>query len=251
MRFGCKVAATTSQVRLGLSILMAAGALATGAFAASSPAYTVSFVGRGVEHQVDHQQNIQDSGICDSAEHVDVTGTLSWSTAWSAFRPGAGNPLGGSTRIGGSRAAGSHVKDACGLPLEQAPAGWASSQSCDTALVAAGPPSISVASKNAVGLVLALVAPSFAVPVGTACSLNVRNDQLSAHLAVPSKRLQALKKGHSLVFTVGTSRPGPTDLYGPAIDCSQPTKPYEGYRTADHCQDTLSWSATVTITRAS
>jgi hypothetical protein len=51
------------------------------------------------------------------------------------------------------------------------------------------------------------------------------------------------------VLQVGTLHPGPDDLYAPTLDCSQPTKPYEGYRTADHCRDDLSWSGTLKITR--
>ena len=98
---------------------------------------------------------------------------------------------------------------------------------------------------------LAFSAPSLAVPVGAGCSLNVRNDQLVAHVSVPQKTLAALRKGRSLVFVIGTSRPGPGDLYAPSLDCSQPTKPYEGYRTADECIDALTWSGTVKITRAS
>jgi hypothetical protein len=89
------------------------------------------------------------------------------------------------------------------------------------------------------------------VPVGAGCALNVRNDQLVAHVAVPLKKLDGLKKGKSLTLAVGSSRPGPGDYYAPSLDCSQPTKPYEGYRTADDCHDTLSWSGTLRLTRAS
>ena len=81
------------------------------------------------------------------------------------------------------------------------------------------------------------------------CPLNVRNDQLVGHLVVPLKKLNGLKKGGSLSFALGTSRPGAGDLYSPALNCSQPTKPYEGYRTADQCRDTMSWSGSVRITR--
>ena len=66
--------------------------------------------------------------------------------------------------------------------------------------------------------------------------------------AEPSTREPARS---SLSFAVGITRPGPGDYFVPTQDCSQPTKPYEGYRTDDHCQDQLSWSGTVTITRVS
>ena len=110
-------------------------------------------------------------------------------------------------------------------------------------------PQLAVVKKTATTLVLSVVAPSFAVPVGATCALNVRNDQLAAHVVVPLKKLDALKRHASLALQVGTLHPGPGDLYAPTLDCSQPTKPYEGYRTADHCRDDLSWSGTLKITR--
>jgi hypothetical protein len=229
--------------------VLAAALLAGQAAAAPTPVYVIAFSGSGTEHQVDHQQNIQDSGACDSAEHVDVTAALSWSTSWTSVKTGGKSALATPAKTDGSLLTGSHVKDACGLPLDQAPAGWVSQASCNAPLAVSSSPTLSlVFGKQA--LSLALTAPSYAVPVGTACSLNVRNDQLGAHVLVPLKKLRALKKGASLTFSVGTTAPGPGDTYAPSLDCSQPTKPYEGYRTADHCQDDVSWSGTVRVTRA-
>jgi hypothetical protein len=238
-------------MRLGFFLVIAIAAVAAaGAGAAPAPTYTLSFQGSGTEHQVDHKQNIQDSGTCDSAEHVDVTATVAWSTSWPGFRPAGRSALSSPTRIDGSKVEGTHVKDACGLPLEQAPEGWASETSCNDALVTSGSPQLAVATgKKAV--TLTLTAPPFAVPVSAKCPLNVRNDQLTAHVVVTLKKLQALKRGASLTISVGSATPGPGDIYAPSIDCSVPTKPYEGYRTADRCQDQLSWSGTVKITRAS
>ena len=237
-------------MRAALALLVLATALLAGrAAAAPAPVYVIAFSGSGTEHQVDNQQNIQDSGACDSAEHMDVTATLNWSTSWSSVKTGAKSALATPTKTDGSVFTGSHVKDACGLPLDQAPVGWVSQASCNAPLATSSSPTLSmVFGKQA--LALALTAPSYAVPVGTACSLNVRNDQLTAHVLVPLKKLRALKKGASLTYSVGTKAPGPGDSYAPSLDCSQPTKPYEGYRTADHCQDDFSWSGTVRVTRA-
>jgi hypothetical protein len=238
-------------VRLFFAVLVAAAALgASLVSAAVTPTYTVTFTGTGSEHQLDQKQNIEDDGTCNAAEHVDVTATLAWSSSWLRFNPAGRSPVGRPAQIAGSRAVGTHVKDACGLPLTDAPDGWVSQQSCDAELVATGSPQLSLVKKTATTLVLAIAAPPFAVPVGVQCPLNVRNDQLGVHVVVPLKKLRALKKGRSLTFAVGTARPGPGDVYAPALDCSQPTKPYLGYRTADHCQDTLSWSGSVSITRA-
>jgi hypothetical protein len=224
-------------------------AVASAAAAASAPTYTVVFTGSGTEQHVDHQRNIQDSGLCDSAEHVTVNATLAWTASWRGFR--VGKPAGAAaTGIAGSAAQGGDVKDACGLDLSQAPPGWAGQTACSAALVPAGSAALE-ARKTKTALVIGLTAPPVAVPVGAGCELNVRSDQLVAHVAVPLTKLAALKKGKSLTLPVGTSRPGPGDYYTSSIDCSQPTKPYEGYRTADDCHDTLSWSGAVKITRAS
>jgi hypothetical protein len=238
-------------MRLGFCLAAALAAVAAaGASAAPAPTYTVAFQGSGTEHQIDEKRNIQDSGACDSAEHVDVTATMVWSTSWPGFRPASRSALATPTRIDGSHVDGTHVKDACGLPLDQAPEGWAAQSSCSDALVPSGSPQLTaVVGKKAV--TIALAAPSFAVPVSASCALNVRNDQLAAHVIVALKKLQSLKRHASLSFPVGTAVPGPGDSYAPSLDCSVPTKPYEGYRTADHCQDQLSWSGTLTITRAS
>jgi hypothetical protein len=235
-------------MRIVLSLLAAVGALAASASAAAPPTYSVSFTGSGTEHQLDHQQNIQDSGVCDSAEHLDIVASLAWTATWTGLKGTGKGVRSGGSRIDGAKVTGSDVKDACGFDLSLAPPGWVGQRTCADALAVSAAPAISVR-KTATSLLLGVVAPSFAVPVGAGCSLNIRNDQLSAHAVVPLKKLQALKKRGSVVIAVGSARPGPGDVYVSSIDCSQPTKPYDGYRTADHCQDDLSWSGTVKVTR--
>ena len=242
MRFGVALAA-------GLAVL-AVGAAAVRASAAPAPTYAVSFQGAGSEHQLDNKQNVEDDGSCEAAEHVDVTASLVWSASWARFKPAARTTLAAASQIAGSRVQGSHVKDACGLSLDKAPPDWVEQDSCDDALVASAGPSLSAATHGE-SLVLAAAAPAFALPVSLKCPLNVRNDQLTAHAAVKLKKLQGLKRGQSLTLRVGTAAPGPGDLYAPSLDCSAPTKPYEGYRTEDRCQDDLSWSGTLKITRRS
>jgi hypothetical protein len=238
-------------VRLVLALIVVVTALgASLASAAPAPTYAITFTGTGAEHHVDEQKNIQDDGTCNSAEHVDVTAALSWSAAWRGFRSTPRNVQSQPAQTGGSRVTGTHVKDACGLPLADAPEGWLLQQTCDDALVATGAPQVTVVRKTAASLVLAVAAPPFALPVSAQCPLNVRNDQFAGHLVVPLKKLQALKRHASLQFAVGTAHPGPGDLFAPSLNCSQPTKPYEGYRTADSCQDTLTWAGSVKITRA-
>jgi hypothetical protein len=234
-----------------LGVILASLFLASSAAAkTAAPSYTITFTGSGSEQQTDTRRNIQDSGLCDSAEHVDATATLTWSVTWTAFRPGKRAPA-PTSRTDGSSVQGSDVKDACGLDLSQAPPGWVGQTSCSQPLVISAAATLAVTRKTAAALVVAVAAPSLVVPVGAGCSLNVRNDQFAGHVSIPQKKLAALRKGHSLSFRVGTSHPGPTDSYVTSLDCSQPTKPYEGYRTADQCSDQLSWGGTVKFTRAS
>lgn len=238
-------------MRLGVALVAVAAAIvAAHASAAPAPTYAVSFQGAGSEHQIDQKQNVEDDGSCEAAEHVDVTASLTWSASWSKFRPAARTTLAAPSQIAGSRVSGSHVKDACGLPLEEAPPGWVESDTCDDALITSAGPTLGAVTRGK-NVVLSVAAPSFALPVSLKCPLNVRSDQLASHAVVQLAKLAALKRGASLTVSVGTAAPGPGDLYAPALDCSAPTKPYDGYRTVDHCQDTLSWSGTLKITRVS
>ena len=225
--------------------------VAGSASAKPGPTYSITFTGSGTEHQLDQQRNIQDSGLCDSGETVDVSATLAWKATFTSVRAASRAPFSAPGSIAGSQFDGTHVKDACGLPLDQAPAGWVSQASCSAALVPGGPPSLEIEQLNKATLLVGVTAPALATPVGQDCSINPRNDQLTAHVAVTAKKLSALAKGGSLTFSVGSTSGSVHDVYRPSNDCSQPTKPYEGYRTEDHCRDDLAWSGTVTIRRVS
>jgi len=221
---------------------------ASGAPAAPSPTYTIAFQGNGNEHQVDLKQQIEDTGECEAAEHVDVTATVGWAASWSGLRPDARARRSTAAATSTSRFTGTYVRDACESD-EEAPPGWDSDVSCDTTLTTSSPPQLAATTRGQ-RLVLSLAAPAFAVRVGTECPLVVRNDQFAAHAAAELSGLRALKRGAALTIRVGTSSPGPGDRYATVRDCSAPTKPYDGYRTEDHCEDRLTWSGTVKIIRA-
>jgi hypothetical protein len=172
-----------------IPVLLLAALFGASATAATTPTYSITFTGTGVEHQLDNLENIQDSGLCDSAEHIDVTANLAWSATWAGFRSTAKTAASTSSRIDGSAVTGSNVKDACGLDLSLAPPGWVNQTSCAAGLLVSASPQFAVVKKTATTLVLSVVAPSFAVPVGANCTLNVRNDQLAAHVVVPLKKL--------------------------------------------------------------
>src|SRR4051794_20040048 len=121
---------------------------AASATAATTPSYTVTFAGSGVEHQLDNLQNIQDSGLCDSAEHVDVTANLAWSTAWTGLRTGGRAPLAQQPLTDGSIVQGSDVKDACGLDLSLAPPGWVAQATCSASLAVSASPTLSIVKRS-------------------------------------------------------------------------------------------------------
>ncbi len=73
--------------------------------------------------------------------------------------------------------------------------GWVSQTSCAQTLAMSGPPTLALARKTASALVLAVTAPALAVPVGAGCALNVRNDQLSAHVVLSQKKLKSPPQG--------------------------------------------------------
>src|SRR6478672_6215810 len=169
-------------MRLAVALLvLLSGAAAVGAGAAAAPTYTITFQGGGSEHRVDHRLDVEDDGSCEAAEHVDVTAKVSWSTSWTQFRPATRSTVGARAKIDGSL-----VKDACGLPLDEAPPGWVAQASCDDALVTSAGAHLSAAARRK-SLVLSVAGPSFALPVSVKCPLNIRNDQLTAHAAVALK----------------------------------------------------------------
>jgi hypothetical protein len=240
-----RVAATTSLALLAL-------AAAAAAFAAKAPTYHVAFTGSGTQHHVDIQRYIEDSGACNARENVDQTATFSWSGAWTGLTTARAGAAAGAPTTAGSTVAGGDVKDACGLALDAAPADWPAQSSCNDALQVIAPAAIAIERRTKTALVLAVSAPTYVVPVASTCnSLNIRGDQLAAHVSVPLAALSKLARGKTVSYAVGTAHPGPGDAYAPKLVCSQPAKPYEGYRIADECLDELSWSGTVTITRSS
>jgi hypothetical protein len=239
-------------VRFVFALTVAVAALGAPVVAgASAPSYALTFTGSGSEHLLDQRRTIEDDGSCELGERVDVTARFAWSTSWPSSNLAASRVPGRRAQIAGSHLTGSHVRDTCGEPLDEAPEGWVSQQACNANLAIAGPPRLSHVRTTATSVLLEVAAPSFAVPGSVQCPLTVRNDQLVFHLLLPLKKLQALRKHASLTFAVGTARPGPGDVYSPSLDCSQPTKPYEGYRTADHCLDALTWRGSVQIKRLS
>src|SRR4051794_15677044 len=163
-------------------VVLLAGVAVVGAVAAPSPTYTISFQGTGSEHQVDDKQNVEDDGSCEAAEHIDVTAAVTWSASWSRFRASSRSALGAPSRIDGSRVTGTHVKDACGLPLDQAPPEWVSQASCDDALVTSAGPQLSAATRGK-SLMLAGAAPSVLLALSVECPLNGRQRPPAAHTA--------------------------------------------------------------------
>ena len=161
--------------------------------------YTVTFTGSGAEHHVDQQKNIQDDGTCNSAEHVDVTATVAWSSAWRGLSLDRTECLSGAdAQIAGSRVAGTHVKDACGLPLDDAPEGWVLQQ---TVQRRARRRRLAAAlgreqDRNVDGARIRSAALGTSGHSAVPAERSQRS--IAGHLVVPLKKLQALKKHASL-----------------------------------------------------
>jgi hypothetical protein len=208
--------------------------------AAPSPSFRVDFSGSAVQHVADTQRYVDDTdGSCFARERIDETAHVVWTASNTKTAQG----------IAGSTVAGTGVRDSCDGPPEKAPADWLRQTTCNGQLELVAPPTVTT-TKTKKSLVLALVGPQAAAPVGSGCTLVVRADELVAHVSIPLAKLNALKRGRSMTVAVGTSRPGPGDYYAPHVDCSRPAKPYEGYKVADVCADDLTWSGTVKVTRA-
>jgi hypothetical protein len=208
--------------------------------AAPSPSFRVDFSGSAVQHVADTQRYVDDTdGSCFARERIDETAHVVWTASNTKTAQG----------IAGSTVAGTGVRDSCDGPPEKAPADWLRQTTCNGQLELVAPPTVTT-TKTKKSLVLALVGPQAAAPVGSGCTLVVRADELVAHVSIPLAKLNALKRGRSMTVAVGTSQPGPGDYYAPHVDCSRPAKPYEGYKVADVCADDLTWSGTVKVTRA-
>jgi hypothetical protein len=231
-------------------VLLVGAALALGASSGKRPTYRIEFVGSGTQHRVDVQSYVLDDGSCNARQSIDQTANFLWTSSWSGFTMRAPGEPAGEPGVAGSTIQGTDVKDACGQPPETAPPDWIASSSCNEDLTTAASVDVRVASRTRRALVVAVTAPVFAVPVTSNCSLTIRMDQLVAHISVPIAKLTTLARKKSLVFPVGTAHPGSGDYYAPSLDCSHAAKPYEGFRVVDSCRDEITWSGTVTVTRA-
>src|SRR5215218_2632535 len=126
-----------ASVAVALLMLAVAVPLASGA---GAPTYRVVFSGNATEHHVDVQRYVQDTGACNARESIDETAQLGWSTTFSGLTANRGGRPVVAPRPIASMVGGRHVKDACGLALDAAPADWLGESTCDDPLQAIAAP---------------------------------------------------------------------------------------------------------------
>jgi hypothetical protein len=97
---------------------------------------------------------------------------------------------------------GDRVRDECDNP-GNASADWVGSDHCDAHFQALDGGSLSAASAGPTRITIAFAAPRPSLPLNSGCTLTVRNEQFTGHATVPRKAIARLKKGRSLVLTVG------------------------------------------------
>src|SRR5262249_48158105 len=95
---------------------------------------------------------------------------------------------------------------------------------------------------------LHVLGPVYGSP-GSGCELEVRNDQLEAHLIAPASLLKLVQTGKRVSVPVGTRHPTPADQYVATQFCSAFPHIYEGVVYLYDCLDTLIWNGQLSISR--
>jgi hypothetical protein len=244
---------------LGVIAALAALAVAASASAAKpkpvrlTGTVQVTFAGRGEETMHEYKQWIyQVDNRCGYDKTVDNRGTFAWTSTWNAVSlAGLAKGLGGrslaataSTPSG--RVTGAEVRTDCGYPIPLD--GWAGSTACDEPFVFADAGALDARPGPAGAVIIDLQAPTLGLQTPTVCSLRPRNSQLTVSFKLSLKTLAGLKRGKSLLLSVGTNLPSLVP-YAREYNCSASEPPYEGVQIDDRCQDVLAWDGSVTLTK--
>ncbi len=252
-----------SSVPALAAALGAAGILSAASVAGASPSASsggaaqgygvrVVFTGQGGGRYLDVTRWLrEDTRECYARRTADETLSVSWRVAWT----GRVVPTGGgaslerlkrarTTAAGAVR--GSSARDACDAAEEVEP-GWIGSDRCLSTLPAKTAGELT-SSGMAGGSRLALAAPAFGGP-SRPCELDIRNDQLHAHVALRAPDLERLAAGKKVAIAVGTDLPRAGDSFMGTRNCSAFPHIYEGVVYLYDCDDTLVWKGTVSLQR--
>ena len=245
--------ATPCAVRFGAFVLVLAAVAAIGARAdATTPPLRlqVTFSGTAQEqfNDVERWTSLQ-SNQCVLRRSRNEATTLTWSLAWRGA-PGA-RAVAAAPPASQGTVAGTEVRDSCDiapadLPAD-APQDWLTTVTCSDPLQAGGGGALTL-SARAGQIVVDVATPGYAVSPDAQCTAEPRADQLRARLPLKLTDLARLAKGASKTYAVGSTvtRFG---AYTPQLNCMHAAKPYDGYRSFDQCQDLLTWSGTLRVTR--
>ena len=138
---------------------------------------------------------------------------------------------------------GSAVRDSCDAAEEEP--GWGGTSVCKHPLPVRSAGGVALSTDGR----LHVLGPVFGSP-GAGCELEVRNDQLQAHLLDPAALLRLVQTGKPVTAPVGTRHPTPVDPYVPTQFCSAFPHIYEGVVYLYDCLDTLIWNGRISVSRA-
>jgi hypothetical protein len=203
---------------------------------------SVAFSGSGGGRYLDTFRLTEQGGDneCYARQVADEDVSVSWTVRWAPGRAGARLPPAESKVVGS--VTGTAVRDDCDNP-EQADPLWSGTQSCDGTLRVARAATLSLLPRSDGRLSITVHAPTFVAPP-LPCDLDIRNDQLVAHVVVSRARLA---RGETINVPVGTAAPGPGDDYLPTEVCTDIAHRYDGQIWSYDCSDTLTWAGTLSI----
>ena len=209
----------------------------------------IVFTGKGGGRYLDVTRWLHDdTRECYARRTADETLSVSWRIVWTVPMRARGDDyaLGSPARrahVISDRVAGDTVRDSCDAAEEEDP-GWAGKSPCNSALPIVGQGSVGTSAFS--GGLLSFRGPKFGSP-SSPCELDVRNDQLAAHVALSNDDLDDIAAGRPVSARVGTDHPGPGDDYLATRNCSAFPHIYDGVVYLYDCDDTLTWSGSVTI----
>lgn len=243
-------------VGLGLAALAASAASAGGSATASrSPArpvtVAVTFTGKGGGRYLDVTRWLRDdTRECYARRTADETLSISWRLGWTAkvVRTETGYVLRGgpattAATVSG-RVTGTSVRDSCDAAQEEDP-GWSGTDTCNSGLPVETAGKL-VADRARSGARLFLRGPVFGSP-SHPCELEIRNDQLAAHVSLDDSSLSRLAAGKAVSMPVGTAHPRSGDTFAATRNCSAFPHIYEGVVYLYDCNDTLTWRGVLSI----
>jgi hypothetical protein len=229
---------------------VAAGAGDRPARAGASRLVTVTFTGKGGGRYLDVTRWLHDdTRECYARRTADETVFVSWRLTWTARVTQHGKtvslePGRAAAPVVSGRVSGSSVRDSCDAAEEEEP-GWAGSDRCASVLPLKSAGRFTTRTTRS-GAELYLRGPVYGGPAHP-CELEIRNDQLEAHVPLDSTALAALAAGRKLSMPVGTAHPRPGDDFLPTRDCSPFPHIYDGVVYLYDCNDTLIWRGAMTI----